>query len=131
MIKKMTNAELVSRVNAIREMQEREAGSKEKLFGNKIKANYALKKNKELFTNLLKPYEESLKDLVAECCSEEGVKDNKIIVKNECVQRWNSAITELLKIEMDVDVCTVKIDDLDGLSMSMTDMETIDFMIED
>lgn len=130
MVKKMTNLEMVTAVNNIVAMQEREAENHEKIFGNKIKVSYAIKKNKEKLLNLLKPYEESRKELLEECNKKEAQLNGEIDIRNDCKERWKNAMVELQKIEVDVNIHTVKFADIEGAVLSVSDMEAIDFMLE-
>ena len=130
MIKTMTNAEMVSAVNRITAMQQREAENKEKIFGDCIMVNYAIRKNKEKLLNLLKPYSESMNDLLEACRAAELDKDGNVKIRKDCINKWNSGIKELQNIELEVDVHMVKFADIKGLKLSMDDLEAIDFMLE-
>ena len=130
MIKTMTNAEMVSAVNRIAAMQSRETENKEKIFGEHITVNYAIRKNKEKLLNLLKPYSESMNDLLEACRAAELDKDGNVKIRKDCINKWNSGIKELQNIELEVDVHMVKFADIKGLKLSMDDLEAIDFMLE-
>lgn len=130
MIVKMTNAEMVAAVNRITSMQEREEKDGKKLFGNKVKIVYAIKKNKETLLRLLKPYEEARVELLKEHGTNAALTDGVLEIRKDRKEQWNEAMKELLGIEADVDVFTVNFTELDGLSLSLNDMDAIDFMVD-
>ena len=129
MKKTMKNSEMVNIVNGLVAMQERETKSGEKMFPGRIRVIYAIKKNKERLVSLLTPYEESRKELLEEYgakADENGVR----AIRKDCTEKWNKEISELLNIEIEADVHMVKFEEVDGLSLSMNDLEAIDFMLE-
>lgn len=126
----MTNKEMLESVNRITAMQNRETENHEKIFGSKVKVMYAIKKNKDTLTQLLKPYEESRKELLEECNKKEAQVNGWIDIKNDCKEKWEKGINELLEIEVEADVHMVKFAEIENLSMSMNDLEAIEFMIE-
>ena len=130
MIVKMTNAEMVAAVNKITSMQEREEKDGKKLFGSKIKIVYAIKKNKEKLLQLLKPYEEARVELIKEHGTNAALTDGVLEIRKDRKEQWNKAMKELLDIEADVDIFTVNFTELDGLSLSLNDMDAIDFMVK-
>ena len=130
MIVKMTNAEMVAAVNKITSMQEREEKDGEKLFGNKVKIVYAIKKNKETLLRLLKPYEEARVELLKEHGTNAALTDGVLEIRKDRKEQWNEAMKELLGIEADVDIFAVNFAELDGLSLSLNDMDAIDFMVD-
>lgn len=130
MVKKMTNLEMVAAVNSIVEMQDREAKNREKIFGNKIKVSYAIKKNKEKLLNLLKPYEESRKELLEECNKKEAQLNGTIDIKNDCKEKWKTEMEVLQKIEVEANIHMIKFADIEGAALSVNDMEAIEFMLE-
>lgn len=127
----MTNKEMITTVNNIVEMQDREAQRGEKLFGNKIKVIYAIKKNKEKLTQLLKPYDEARKELLEECNKKEAQLEGRVDIRKDCLEQWNRGVQELLDIEVEVEVHMVKATEIDGLTLSLNDFEAIEFMLED
>lgn len=128
---KMTNKEMLETVNRIVDMQNREDTKQEKIFGSKIKALYAIKKNKDKLIQLLKPYDESRKELLEECNKTEAQLNNQIDIKNDCKEKWKKNMDELMEIEVDVDIHTIKFSELEGLNLSINDFEAIEFMLED
>lgn len=131
MLKKMTNKDVISTVNRIIALQEREEKEGVKLFKDRIKVVYAIKKNKDKLEQLLKPFTDTRAELLAECNKAEANKNGTIDIKLDCVDRFNKEMTALLDIEVDAEIHTVKFSDIDGLELSMNDLEAIDFMIEE
>lgn len=133
MIKKMTNAEMISRVNGIVSIQNKEEKECINIFGTKAKLLYAITKNKHTMVELLKPYEESLKKIMDECHVRNLETENgiKMQVENEFIEKWNEKVNELKNIEVEVPVHMVNIDAVDGSDLSITEFEYIDFMIDD
>jgi hypothetical protein len=131
MLKKMTNKDVISTVNRIIALQEREEKEGVKLIKDRIKVVYAIKKNKDKLEQLLKPFTDTRAELLAECNKAEANKNGTIDIKLDCVDRFNKEMTALLDIEVDAEIHTVKFSDIDGLELSMNDLEAIDFMIEE
>ena len=128
---KMTNGEMINTVNRIVDMQNREEKAGTKLFSGRVKVLYAIKKNKDKLTQLLKPYEEARQELLQECRVQEESEDGSIKIRKDCIGKWNKAIEELLGIENAVEIHMVDFSELDGLDLSMNDMEAIDFMVRE
>ena len=125
----MKNGELVNAVNQIIAMQDREKASGKPLFENRIRVVYALKKNKGILAKMVEPYEEARKELIEKCGTTNENGTISITAGKE--KEWEKGINELLNIENDVDVHAIRLCDLDGLSLSMTDMDALEFMIDD
>lgn len=133
MKKMMTNKEMVETVNRIVAMQERENGIIErggqKLFGNKTKVTYAIRKNKEKLLDLLKPYNKEREALLKECNEEEARRNGAVKIKKDCRETYDEGMKELLEIEVEADVHMVKFEEIEGLELSTNDMEAIEFML--
>ena len=129
MKKVMKNSEMVNIVNGLVAMQERETKSGEKMFPGRIRVIYAIKKNKELLVSLLTPYEESRNELLEEYGTKAD-ENGLVSVRKDCKEKWNKEIGELLNIEVEADIHMIKFEEIDGLSLSMNDLEAIDFMLE-
>lgn len=128
---KMTNREIITAINRIVAMQNREAENKEKIFGDRIKVLYAIKKNKGRLEHLLRPYNEAREELLEECNKPDAQLHGELDIREDCLAKWNKEINELLDIEVDVDIHTIKLADLEGLSLIQNDMEAVFFMIDD
>lgn len=133
MKKMMTNKEMVEAVNRIVAMQEREDEvikmGGQKLFGNKTKITYAIRKNKEKLLSLLKPYNEEREALLKECNEEEAQKNRSVKIKKDCREAYDEGLKELLEIEVEVNIHMIQFEEIEGLELSTNDMETIDFML--
>ena len=108
---------------------EMETKSGEKMFPDRIRVVYAIKKNKERLVSLLTPYEESRNELLEEYGTKAD-ENGLVSVRKDCKEKWNKEIGELLNIEVEADIHMVKFEEIDGLSLSMNDLEAIDFMLE-
>lgn len=122
---KMTNREIIKIINDIQAMQQREEKDATKVFGNRVKVNYAVRKNKEHLIRLIKPYEEERAELQEKYRTTHGKE-----IRKDCIKQWNSEITQLLDIEIDAKIHTIPFSEIEGLELSMNDMEAIDFMVE-
>lgn len=119
MKKVMKNSEMVNIVNGLVAMQERETKSGEKMFPGRIR----------VVVSLLTPYEESRNELLEEYGTKAD-ENGLVSVRKDCKEKWNKEIGELLNIEVEADIHMVKFEEIDGLSLSMNDLEAIDFMLE-
>ena len=129
MKKTMKNSEMVSIVNQLTAMQERETKSGEKMFPDRIRVVYAIKKNKERLVSLLTPYEESRNELL-EDYGAKADENGLVSVRKDCKEKWNKEIGELLNFEVEAEIHIFKFEEIVGLSLSMNDLEAIDFMLE-
>lgn len=127
----MTNGEIVTTVNRIIGMQNREEKQETKLFGERVKVTYAIKKNKEKLQQLLKPYNESLDELIEKYKAEKPGEDGEPRIRKDCQKQWGDAVKELQEIEVEVDIHTVRFSEIEGLSLSLNDLEAIEFMLEE
>lgn len=101
-----------------------------------VKASYAISKNiikLEKEAEIYNIEREKLLDKYAEK-DEEGkliTEGGNINIKAECITDWNRDITELLNIEVEVDVHTFNVEHLINCNMSVEEIKLIDFMIEE
>ena len=133
MKKIMTNKEMVETVNRIAAMQDREDGiikrGGQKLFGNKTKVTYAIRKNKEKLLSLLKPYNEEREALLKECNEEEAQRNETVKIKKDCREAYEEGMKGLLEIEVEADIHMIQFEEVEGLELSTNDMEAIEFML--
>lgn len=122
---KITNREIIKIVNGIQAMQQREEKDAAKVFGNRVKINYAVRKNKEYLLRLIKPYEEERAELQGKYKTADGEE-----IRKDCIKNWNDEITQLLDIEIEAKIYTIPFSEIEGLELSMNDLEAIDFMVE-
>lgn len=125
---KMKNSEMVHIVNTIISFQRNEAKSEEKRFVGKIKASYAMKKNRDKMLELLKPYEEERAELYQKYEIDKKTFDE---LSEDDRNAFIEALQALLNIEVDVPVYQVEISDMEGLPLTMEELEFFDFMIKE
>lgn len=101
-----------------------------------VKASYAIKKNISKLEKELEAYNSERQGLLAKYAKkdEEGkivVEGNNIVIKEEYIADWNRDITELLNIELEIDVHKFNIDYLNNCEISVVELGIIDFMFEE
>ena len=79
--------------------------------------------------SLLAPYEEARNELLEEYGTKAD-ENGTVSVRKDCAEKWNKEMNELLSIEAEADVHMIQFNEIDGLSLSMDDLEAIDFMLE-
>ena len=131
MVKKMSNQEVIVRVNGITKILER--AKSENVFGIKKKAFYAAIMNREKMSEVLKPYNEVLQTLMKECEVQEVERNNEKFLepKEEHRKKWFESIGELQSIKVDVPIFEIKIDDIADADLTQHEFEIISFMISD
>lgn len=103
------------------------------------KMSYAIAKNTKKIENELEIYNLERQKLIDKYCAKDEKGKNKIDENNqlrildENMDDWNRDISELLDIEVEVDIHKFKIDDFYNSECDMTPAEliVIDYMIED
>ncbi len=114
MTKKMQNIEMVNIANGVTEFIQKEKAIP-------VKVSYAISKNISKLMEELKPYEEERKKLM------EGFDDKPENEKKEVM----SKLEELLKIENEVDVHTIQMQDIETCECITTkEFMLLEFMIE-
>lgn len=100
-----------------------------------IRASYALMKNKNKVNSVLKNFDEISKKLTDKYVKrdENGnpLKDKKGLPKSDNQEQWNKDFEELLDIENEIDVHQISISDLQGVNLSVGQLEAINFMIKE
>ena len=124
----MKNKEIIEHINQL------SAFTKEKL---PVKLSFAVAKNLNKLREHYKDYEEERNKLL----DLYNVKDNKkepaykatgnIEIAKESVTDWNKDATELLEIEVEVEVHEVDFVVIEQLELSVADAEAIRFMIKE
>lgn len=126
---KLRNSEMIQIVNNITAIQSNELQSEEKRFVGKIKASYALKKNRDKILELLKPYEEERLEIFERFkIDKNGSLEN---LSNDEKEALLKELNVLLSIEVDVPVYKVNIEDVEGIKLSFEELDVLDFMIND
>lgn len=95
-----------------------------------IKINFYLQKNKALLTELAMGIDmERLS--IASSCGELDLESQQYVIPPEKVEEVSKELNDLLSLTQEVQIYTIKIDDLDdNLSLTTSQMEAIMFMIE-
>ena len=127
---KLSNRSLLNSINVLTKLNQLELP---------IKVAFIILKNTKAVERELTNYFEAREKLVKQYAvlNEEGqaVPDEygNLQFKDECVGKWNSDINELLDLEVSIDLQTISIDDLfrADLSMTPTELSSIEFMIKD
>lgn len=134
MVKKLTNKELITNLNGLNLFQIREQKYLEqvgkKLLTGKFNIAYAINKNKGKLDQALKPYNETMKEILEEYNSEDAKKKGNVKIKEGKEQEWEEAVKQLQEQETEVEIHTVKLKELENLDMDSTDLSCLEFMIE-
>lgn len=151
MTKKMTNGELIKAYNGLFAVQKTEERYRrhtgKPLLGGRIKLTYAIKKNMKTILDKLTPYNESREELIKEYRDQEAeaawakeqtekkdgatTETKEIYREGKTKEGFESKQAELLGIEVEADIHTVKMDLLDGLDLDSEDLEAFWFMTEE
>lgn len=156
----MTNRDLVMNLNMLNTIvqieRNYENAHNEKLFKGRIKISYGIKKNLDLLSNLLKPYEEARKDIINDYRDTEAEnealkvkqeKENKLAKKEgrnpeqvnipimlkegKTEADYIKALEDLLDIDVpDVNIYKINIESLDGLPLNSDEVGLFMFMLE-
>lgn len=156
----MTNRDLVMNLNMLNTIVQIERNYEnshhEKLFKGRIKISYGIKKNLDLLSNLLKPYEDARKDIINEYRDTEAEnealkvkqeKENKLAKKEgrnpvqvnipiilrdgKTEADYVKALEDLLDIDVpDVNIYKINIESLDGLPLNTDEVGLFMFMLE-
>lgn len=85
----------------------------------------------EALKELSAKYEDDLHSEVKEITNPDGSKHEARIVKPEFISKYLADQKEILMQDTDVTIRKIKIEDLEGVSISDEWLDTIDFMIEE
>lgn len=124
---KMTNKEILEKVNVLGELTARKLP---------VKVSYAIGKNISKVERELKHYNKERQKLIKEYCLKEDDGTLKITEGNydidpKRLEDFNKEINELQEIEVEIDIHKFNIELLDGYEMSPGELMCIDFMIEE
>ena len=125
---KISNEKILKTINKLVEISQRQLP---------VKVSYAIAKNITKIENELKVNEKERQKLI----DQYALKDEKgeikaddkgqIIFKEDCKEKWDIDIQDLLNIENDIDFHKFKIEQLEGYSMTPAELIIIDYMIEE
>lgn len=124
---KMTNKEILEKVNVLGEISSRKLP---------VKVSYAIAKNIEKVERELKHYNKERKKIIEEYCLKENDGTLKITNGNYDIDParlndFNKQIYELQEIEIEMDIHKFNIELLNGYEMTASEMMCIDFMLEE
>lgn len=97
-------------------------------FSLPAKVSYNIMRNMKKIEHEIKPFEESRLQLVRKY-GKEG-EDGKTTVLEENLEAFYKDVASLLDEEIDVDIRSVKIDQLEGVKLTPNEIQFIDFMFE-
>ncbi|MDC4243481.1 hypothetical protein [Clostridium perfringens] len=124
---KMTNKEILEKVNVLGEVSSRKLP---------VKASYAIGKNITKVERELKHYNKERQKLIEEYCLKEDdgtlkITDGNYDIDPARLKDFNKEIDELQEIEVEMDIHKFNIELLNGYEMTASEMMCIDFMLED
>ena len=100
-----------------------------------IKVSYAIAKNISKLEAELKTYNAEREKLIEKYSEKDEhgktivVENNQIKLQPEHLADWNKDMKELLSIENDIDIHQFSIEELNGHSVSASELMVIDYMI--
>ena len=97
-------------------------------FSLPAKVSYNIMRNMKKIEHEIKPFEESRLQLVRKY-GKEG-EDGKTTVLEENLEAFYKDVASLLDEEIDVDIRSIKIDQLEGVKLTPSEIQFIDFMFE-
>lgn len=104
----MTNQEIITHLNSLNEF------TKDKI---PVKLSYAIAKNIKTMLSEYKIFSEQRNNIMEEC------KDDP--------DEQNKKLSELLNIDVNIDIHMVDFSDIEGIELSVKDASTIEFMVND
>lgn len=103
-----------------------------------VKISYAIAKNIGKIEPELKVYNSEREKLIEMYSLKDDtgkavIENNNIKIQKDKIQDWNRDIKELLAMEVEIDIYNYKfkIDELNGYSISPSELQAIDYMIEE
>jgi DNA repair ATPase RecN len=125
---KLSNEQIINDANKLRAISEKQLP---------IKASYALAKNIGKIESELKVYNKERNRLLDQYATKDKKgefkfdKEGQVIFKDGCKEKWEKDIRELLEIENEIDIHKFKINELEGYSISPSELMVIDYMIQE
>lgn len=121
MLQKFTNRDLANTIIGLNNFKR---GSSKK----PVKLMYAINRNLDHLRTAVKPFETSRQEIISKYFeADETGKPVLIDGKKEIAE---SEMSELLEIEIEVEVHKIPLDMIDGIEVSGEEFDAIDFMIE-
>lgn len=125
---KLSNRKIVEDVNTLSILAQKKLP---------VKAGFAIAKNLNKIEGILNIYNKERQKIVDEYCEkdEEGKlkisKDNSYIIKDGLRDEFNTKSEELLDIENEVEIHKFNLSILDSVEISVAELQTIEYMIEE
>ncbi|WP_238906626.1 hypothetical protein [Clostridium sp. YIM B02506] len=125
---KLSNEQIINDANKLRAISEKQLP---------VKVSYALAKNIGKIESELKVYNKERNKLLDQYATkdEKGEfkfdKEGQVIFKDGCKEKWDKDINELLEIENEIDIHKFNINELEGYSISPSELMVIDYMIQE
>lgn len=125
---KLTNRKIVNTVNSIGIVSNRSLP---------IKASYAISKNLLKLEKEVEAYNLEREKLLNKYAEKDEAGQRKVNengnvpIKKEHIEDWNREITELLDIEVEINIHKFDLAVLDNIEISPQELMAIDFMIEE
>ena len=124
---KLTNKKIVADVNTLSVIAQRKLP---------VKAGFAIAKNLNKIESVLNIYNKERQKLIDKYCEkdEEGklkTENNTYEIKEGSKEDFNKESEELLEIENEIDIHKFNIKELDGVEISVAELQTIEYMIEE
>ena len=126
MNKKFSNAEIYGHSTALI-----------KLFGSdnqnyfSAKINFIIQKNKNTLLDKAIEIEQARLEIIQKYGHLNEEDSNQFVIPPEKVETVNQELADLLSIEQELNILTIKIDDLDKVEFTPAQMEVLMFMIEE
>lgn len=108
-----------------------------KLFGNdnqnyfSAKINFIIQKNKNTLLDKAIEIEQARLEIIQKYGHLNEEDSNQFVIPPERVEIVNQELADLLSIEQELNILTIKIDDLDKVKFTPAQMEVLMFMIEE
>ena len=123
----LSNRKIVADVNTLSQVAQRKLP---------VKAGFAIAKNLNKIESVLNIYNKERQKLIDKYCEkdEEGklkTENNTYEIKEGLRDDFNKESEELLEIENEVDIHKFNIKELDGVEISVAELQTIEYMIEE
>ena len=124
---KLSNKKIVADVNTLSVIAQRKLP---------VKAGFAIAKNLNKIESVLNIYNKERQKLIDKYCEkdEEGklkTENNTYEIKEGLKEDFNKESEELLEIENEIDIHKFNLKELDGVEISVAELQTIEYMIEE
>lgn len=97
-------------------------------FSLPVKASYNIMRNMKKIEQELRPFEESRLQLVRKHGKED--EDGKVSVTEKKLEDFYKDVSSLLEEDIEVDIRTVKIEQLEEIKLTPSEVQCIDFILE-